>query len=98
MSSSVRGTIPCCLFSEWTRLFDTSAHLVNVYVFHGVPAQRWRIQVHHGGLKHGIQASENRYGKDHVPVLARDIEITEEVVCDSPDEVGNLAQLGILHA
>ena len=49
------------------------------------------------GFQHGVEAPENRHGEYHVPVLTPDVEVAEKVVGDSPDEVGNGAQLGILH-
>ena len=44
-----------------------------------------------GGFQHGVQAPEDGHGEYHVPVLAPDVEVSEQVVCDSPDEVGDLA-------
>ena len=51
-----------------------------------------------GGLQHGVQAPEDGHGENHVPVLAPYVRVPEEVVGDSPDEVGNGAELRVLHS
>ena len=47
-----------------------------------------------GGLQDGVEAPEDGHRDDDVAVLAPDVEVAEEVVGDSPDEVGYLAELG----
>ncbi len=36
-------------------------------------------------------------GQDHIPVLAADIEVPQDIVGDAPDEVGDPAQLALFH-
>ena len=49
-----------------------------------------------GGLQHGVEAPEDGHGENHVPVLATHVDVAEQVICDSPNEVGYLAKLGVL--
>ena len=50
-----------------------------------------------GRLQHGIQASDHGHGKNDVTVLASDVNITQCVVGDTPDEVRQPVELGLVH-
>ena len=49
-----------------------------------------------GGLQHGVEAPEDGHGEDDVAVLAPHVDVAEQVIGYSPDEVGYLAELGVL--
>ena len=49
-----------------------------------------------GGFQDGVEAPEDGHGEYDVTVLAPDVDVAEVVVGDSPDEVGYLAELGVL--
>ena len=48
------------------------------------------------GFQHGIEVPEYSYRQDGITVFSPHAGVTEEVAGDSPDEVGYLAELGIL--
>jgi hypothetical protein len=59
-----------------------------------------RLHVEHrllGRLKHRVQAAEHGHGQDHIAVLSPNIEIPQDIIGDSPDEVYDLIVLGVIH-
>jgi hypothetical protein len=50
-----------------------------------------------GGLQQRIQTAQHDEGQDHVAVLAAHIDVTQPVVGDVPDEVGDPLELRLIH-
>jgi hypothetical protein len=44
-------------------------------------------------LEHRVQSPQDHHGQDHVPVFPANVEIPEDVVRDTPDEVGDPREL-----
>jgi len=51
-----------------------------------------------GRLQHRIQPAQHGHRQDHVPVLAPDVKVPEDIVGNAPDEVGDPVQLTLFHA
>ena len=49
-----------------------------------------------GGFEHGVEPAYDGHGEDDVPVLAPHVEVSEVVVGDVPDEVGDGGELAVL--
>ena len=60
-----------------------------------------RVQLEHGllgGLQHCVKSSDDGHGQDHIPVLAPDVHVLEDIVGDVPDESRNPIQIPVGHA
>ena len=50
-----------------------------------------------GRLQHSVQPAEDAHGEDDVRVFAALEQVTEDIVGDAPDEVGDPVELGLVH-
>ena len=59
-----------------------------------------RLHIEHGllgRLEDCVEAAQNRHRKDHIAVLAANIQVAEHVVRNAPDEVSDPVQLSLFH-
>jgi hypothetical protein len=45
----------------------------------------------------GVEAADDDHGENNVSILATDIHIAQDIVCNAPDEIGNPVQSAVLH-
>ena len=48
-------------------------------------------------LQEGVQPPYHRHRQNHVPILAANVQIPQHVIRDAPDEVGDPAELRLVH-
>jgi hypothetical protein len=50
-----------------------------------------------GRFEDGIEATKHRHRQDDVAVLPANVQVSEDIVCNAPDEIGDPAQLTLFH-
>ena len=50
-----------------------------------------------GGFQHRIQPADDGHRQDHIPVLAPDVHVPEDVIGNVPDEPGNPVKVSVGH-
>lgn len=48
-------------------------------------------------LQDGVEAPKDRHWKDDVAVLPANVQVSEDIVCNAPDEIGDPAELTLFH-
>jgi hypothetical protein len=51
-----------------------------------------------GRLQYGVEAADDDHRQDDIAVLAAHVDISQDVVSDAPDEVGDPVQVVVAHA